>query len=351
MNVVISCDELVQRTHVTEIVELFSELYPHSEIYTLAHKVNAIHGKLEMRKIHSSFLTHKVSSKEDLKKLTYTVPGAAKNLFISCSVDLIINISSGLSHGILKCDSTKMITYLYSDEYISEKPKGFIQKFFRKFLKNWSLQQLKNADKVYFSSSRLQELYQDYCKDSAVLEPSFKLNDFKLFPKDMFAHDYILINAYSLDEKQAHRLESFLKDLNLKFRFVGPDEHLSNLKAKSPELFLGQKCVGEMAPIYAGSAFYMDFTNNEFPFAPLACLATGRPVMVSDSPSAHDFLKGDGVKFVNPDNTEEVKKIITEMLEHSEELEGAKLRATTNKYNEIRFKSKFKKEIESLMAN
>lgn len=349
MKVVISCDELVEKSHVTEMVELFGELFPHSELYTLAHKIGAIPGKLEMRKIHSSFLSHKVKKSDDLLNYAFSIPTAAKNLFIPCSVDLIINISSGMSHGIRKCDKTKQITYFYGDNFLKNQKKGFFKKIFSSFTRNWALTQLEKADKVYFSTERLEKEYGDYCKEHSVIPPSFKLDDFKLFPKGMFNNDYALINAEEITPTEGEKVIKILEELELKYRFVGSDDHLKDLKKKKAEVFLGKKCVGEMAPIYAGSSFFIDFAHSSFPKSSLSCLATGRPVIVSDSPITRDVLKGEGVKFINLQDDASLRATVIEVQSQALEFDSAKLRAATNKFNEIRFKSKLKKEIDNLM--
>ena len=351
MKVAISCDELIEKTHVIELVELMSELFPHSEIYTLVHRQGVIPGKLEMRKIHSSFLSHKVDSREKFMSSLYSVPTAAKNLFIPCSVDLIVNISSGLSQGIRKCDSTKMITYFYSDEFLNRKPKGIFQKFFKSYVNNWACKQLSQADKVYFSTETLMEDYGEHAKNAKVLPPSLKLDDFKLFPEGMFEHDYVLINTSGLSDSLATIISQLLEDLELKYRFVGEDHHLKQTKSKYNGNFLGKKCVGEMAPIYAGSKFYIDLEADAFPSSSLSCLATGRPVLVSKNKKTLDFLKGEGVCFVNPQNKAELANILKDFSEKSNQWEGQKLRAPTSKFNEIRFKSKLKRDVDTLLAN
>ena len=90
--VALSCDHLIVRDHQTEVFEMFLSLYEEAEIYTLAHKQKAILGPIEMRKIHSTFLSNLVDSVDEFNRYKYIVPTAAKNLFIPCSIDIIINI-------------------------------------------------------------------------------------------------------------------------------------------------------------------------------------------------------------------------------------------------------------------
>ena len=89
-----------------------------------------------MRRIFSTFLSNKVKSKNQLHENSFLIPSASKNLFIPCSVDLIINISNGYSQGIKKCEKTKQITYLYSDEslktsYFTDLNEGALKLLFK----------------------------------------------------------------------------------------------------------------------------------------------------------------------------------------------------------------------------
>ena len=125
MKVALSTDTLLKRDHSTEIYDLLCELFPEAEAYALAHRPGTILGPAEHRKVHSTFLSTKVQSHEEIGKYFFSIPSALKNLFIPCSNNVILNISRGLSHGIKKCKESYQITYLYDEFWFDKKRDSF----------------------------------------------------------------------------------------------------------------------------------------------------------------------------------------------------------------------------------
>ncbi|MDD0853483.1 hypothetical protein HBN50_10255 [Halobacteriovorax sp. GB3] len=347
MKVVISCDDVLARDHVTEIIESILGLYDEAEIYTLAHKPKGILGPVELRKIHSTFLSHKVKSKKGLGELSYLIPSAAKNLFIPCSVDLIINISSGLSQGIKKCEKTKQITYLYDNRY-ERKKKTFKEKFFSGFVKSFFKKSFKNADILWVSNSSLKQELAQIGYESEVVEPPFKINDWQIIPSPLFTYDHFAVNAKGLDLDMAKKIRSLFKEKGIKFKFFGIDGHLNEMK-EGPEDkdFFGDRCSGELAPLLSGARAIIDLEDCSFPVASLKGLGTGRPVVSLDTPSNKAFLTGLGITHCAYD-FDALKECIEEVLKSSIQVESKKLRAHALNYNEIKFKAFFKRRIDKL---
>lgn len=347
MKVVISCDEILKRNHLTEVIEAVLELYDDAEIYTLAHRPKAILGPIELRKIHSTFLSHKVKNTEDLHRYSYLIPSAAKNLFIPCSVDLVINISSGLSQGIKTCEKTKVITYLYDDSFINNS-KSFLEKLFSSFLKSFSIKTLKNVDTLFVSNGALLERVKAFRSDVSLLEPPFKINDWQIIPSPIFTYDHFCINSQGLDLGLAKELMNFFESENIKFKFFGDDEHLSTLKTSAEDIhFFGDRCSGELAPLLSGSAGVIDLNDGFFPEASLKSLGTGRPVIAFNSSSNRSYLNGEGVYFVKR-SLDEIKILVKELLDNPKKHDAKKLRAISVNYHEVKFKAELKRRIDKV---
>lgn len=345
MKVAITCDYLLNRSHYVEIIESLCEVFPEAPIYCFAHKKKAILGQIEHRPIKSTFLSNIVTTEEEFYQHSNKLPSLAKNLFVSCEYDLIINISKGFSQGISKCKTTKQITYLYDMDLDGKINKTFIQKIFSPFVNSWVKKTLTGADLVLSSRQELLDTIVGL-KNTEVMPPPFKVSDYALFPKDMFKHHFFLIEAKGINQQEASDLISWMKEWNYSFQFIGADDHLAALKGNFPEsTFFGNRCSGEHAPVMASSKALVSFNTEDFPGLALGTLATGRPVVLAKPLSK--WLSGVGVGFISHFDKAEIKKALDSVISDSE-LESQKLRAHVMEYHDIKFKAQMKRTLDKM---
>lgn len=344
MKVAITCDYLLERNHYTEIIELICEIFPDARLYCFAHKQGAILGHIEQRQITSTFLSKTVKSEREFYLHSYQIPSIAKNLFVSCEYDLIVNISKGFSQGIKKCDRTKQITFLYELGYEKRIQKTLLQRIFKSFVESWAIKSLKKADLVVVSREDIKEKLKKDLPNIDVTPPPFRVSDYSLFPKNMFKHHFFLIECNELGLAEAEQLVSWMDEWKQDFQFIGNDKHLSSLKEKLPQnKFFGNRCSGEHAPVLASSKALISFNTTEFPNLVLATMATGRPVII-----AHELKKwvdGTGTFFTSF-NKDALKVMIDEVYAREEDLEGQKIRAHVMDYHDIKFKAQIKRILE-----
>lgn len=346
MKVAITCDYLLERNHYSEIVETICEIFPEARLYCFAHKQGAILGHIEQRQITSTFLSHKVSSEEEFYSYSHQIPSIAKNLFVSCEYDLIINISKGFSQGIKKCKKTKLITYLYDLGFEGKIKKSFMQKIFNSYVVSWALKSLKKADMLFVSREDLKLHLLSLQKEIEVVPPPFRVSDYSLFPKTMFKHHFFAIEATGLSLKEAKNLASWMKEWNLEFQFIGNDDHLNEMKSSlETNKFFGNKCSGEHAPVLAASKALISFNESEFPNLVLATMATGRPVIIGNH--LKKWISGTGTYFASF-TKESIKVMIDEVIANEELLDGQKIRAHVMDYHDIKFKAHLKRILEKL---
>lgn len=350
MKVAITCDFLIHKSHYTEVIESLCELYPEARIYTFVHNEGALLGRTEQRMITSTYLSKEVHAEESFYKHSSKIPLLAKNLFVSCEYDVIINLSRGLSHGIKKCDKSKQLTYLYDIGFEGKVKNSFIQKLAYPWFLKYFVDSFKQADSVWISSQSLYDELSYYLPQAEVVLPPFKMNDYALFPKDMYPHDFYLIDTRDLNDEMALPLIDYFIFKNLNFKFMGPDEHLSGLKEKCkdlPKIFLGEKCSGEHAPFLAASKAFISFVSSDFPRYSLGALACGRPIILSTKASlwSRPF---DGLYLFEDGQFGSVIAAIETCEKNESVLEPQKLRAHAHPFHEIKFKAHLKKFVENL---
>lgn len=326
MKIALSIDSLIVRDQAIEILELLSSLYDDAQIFTLVHNKGGILGPLEMRKISSTYLSLKVKNKKDFKKLSFLTPFAG--LSIPCNFDLVINLSRGLSHGIPRCQGTRQITYLYDMDSLDKTT--FLGKIFFSSLKKWSLEKLNTCDDLILSSSSLGKSLG--IVNAQVVHPFVKVDDFALITSSFFKHDFFAVSTEGLSLKKAKAISTFLKKNQLRFCFVGADDHLKNDFDAS--ILMGEKCNGELAPLLASAKGLIYLGENLFPKIALSSLLVGRPVYCLESDFNREFLSK-GIFF----------KEFTELLkEHS--FDPQALRASAIKYHPMGFKGQILRIIE-----
>jgi hypothetical protein len=342
MKVGIGCDHILERDRSIEVVEALCAIFPDAEIYTLAHKPKQVLGPLERKKIHSTFLSHKVSSLKDLDKYAYMIPSAAKNLNISCSLDLFIDVSSGMSHGLKTCDKTKRVSYLL-DKKNNLNQRGFLGLFFKSYLNNWKRKNLLDERTLWVETPELEKNLKAMGRDPQILRPFVKVEDFKVIKSAGFKHSAFLINTLPLDEELATKIIDCLKRENYTFKFIGEDEHLNSLKNKIGEnSFFGEKCHGELAPLMSSAAGLIDFDTHPYSPFTLECLASGRPVLKNKKNSMIEELEG----LIPFSDMDEMFSKLPSLSNESWADKSDELRRGVVKFNESRFKTQVKKFLE-----
>lgn len=346
MKVAITCDYLLERSHYLEIIENLCEVFPEATLYCFAHKKGAILGHIEQRSIRSTYLSNIVKTEAEFYTHSNKLPSLAKNLFVSCEYDLIINVSKGFSQGISKCKTTKLITYLYDLDLDKKIKKTFLQKLFSPFVNSWIKKTLSEADLLLYSREDLLKTLSGIKVQSEIMPPPFRVSDYALFPKDMFKHNFFLFEARGITLHEARLLTDWMKEWGYAFQFIGPDDHLLELKKDFPEnTFFGNRCSGEHAPVLAASRALVSFNQEDFPHMPLGTLATGRPVILIKT--LEKWLSGLGISFVEGFNKEQLKKAFDELIT-DEELEAQKLRAHVMEYHDIKFKAQMKRTLDKV---
>lgn len=340
MKIALSTDWVLGRDHGIEMLDMLAELYREAELYTLALDPSSLLGPIVERPIHSTFLSNKVNSSDQIFNWAFALPTAAKGLFIPCSTDVIVNISRGLSHGFKKCDKTSLYTYVYELFWLSREPQGWKQKLFWSQAKSFALSQFRKAKKIWAANKFIQEELEKFGIKSEILEPFFKVEEFPLFPENIFKREAILIEPGSLSRGE---LEQLLINLEgEKVRILG-----DALPGIDPGFFLGNPCAGELAPIFASSKVLFDFGEKKFPKNSLAMLSCGGRVVAPSDCDQRIYLEGEGVHFMERSTLISIRDL---SLLDDWNPEPKKLHAHANRFHGTRFKKKIEVTIKQVNA-
>jgi len=342
MKVAITCDYLIKRKHYIEAIEAVLDLYPDAEIYTFCHRKKGILGVIERRRIRSTGLSNKVKTEMDFYRNLYKLPFMAKNLFVSCQYDLIINISLGLSQGFKKCKSSKQLTYLYELGFEKFEKVGLINHLTRGLIVHYFKRSLKNADFLWVSNHRLLEGIKAIRNDVELVYPPFKVNDYRIFPEGMIKEEFIAIETNDLSAEQFVELTQYLDSIGENWKLIGPEDRFLHLKENYPRQIFGERCSGEHAAFLGAAKCLISFNQTEFPKYSLASLLTGKPVIGVSYQS--DFIKVDGLYSFLSMN--ELKDHLTNLNTQKATIDFQEVRKNLLSFDEAHFKMTIKKFID-----
>ena len=254
MKIALSCDHLLEDDHRIEILKFFLSLWPNAHIHTLAHRSDGV--DLDGYPVHVASYSRMASSMKKFARYSFLIPGFVKKAKMPDSLDLIINLSSGLSHGLLKNRNTRQITYLYSWDF-QENQRGLSEFFFRSFRYKWAFESLRQSDFIFVPSFQLASLIRPYVDEKKIniLQPF--LNERVMdqdFQEKTNGH---LLSTMGLSEKRKRTIMNKLDDIGVNYTLFKEEMNDENLS------------------LLISSQGLIDFSRSYFPFASLCAVANG----------------------------------------------------------------------------
>lgn len=342
MKTAILVDSLLNRDEATFLLELVLNLFPQSEIYTIAHKRGGILGPIETRPIVSSFLTHKVKDTNVLDKNFWIMPSAVKAIPFHPSIEKVIVLSRGYIHGLNLPENIEKYLYIVDWDLVDQTSLGW-QRLFKAYVNDWREKALTKYPKIAVSSESLkQELH---LPNAEVIPPTYRTEEYP-FVKDedhnfLFTHHLVYSNGLTASDLRV--IFKVLCDKNETIRVLGPETHLEPLKKEFPKVdFAGDHCEATGALYSHQAKVVWDLSKSFFPARAFGGLATGRPVVVKDSALTREYLT-QGAYFLEKITEDHILKLHQEIEKTHLSFDRKMLRRLGLKWNERLFKSRMVK--------
>ena len=342
MKTAIAIDSLLLRDDSIFLLELVLNLFPNSEIYTIAHKQGGILGQIETRPIVSSFLTHRAKDVTVFRKNFWILPSAVKAIPIHRSIEKVIVLSRGYIHGLKLPDHVQRYLYIMDWDLIDQKNLGW-QKLFLPFVNDWREKALTHFPNIAVSSESLKERLE--LPNAEVIVPTYRTEEYP-FVRDEdhnfnFTHQLLFTQGLSLDEMRI--IFKVLTDKNEMIRVLGPDGHLEVLKKEFPKVeFAGDHCEATSALYSHQAKAVWDFSSGFFPSRSFGAFSTGRPAVVRDEKVQREFLT-QGAFFVKDISQKTIEAVYEEVESGYGKQDRKVLRRLGLKWNERLFKSRMVK--------
>ncbi|HXH74390.1 MAG TPA: hypothetical protein VNJ08_05470 [Bacteriovoracaceae bacterium] len=297
MKTAIAIDSLLSRDESIFLLELVLNLFPESEIYTIAHKQGGILGTVETKSIVSSFLAHKAKDAEVFRKNFWILPSAVKGIPLHPTITKVIILSRGYIHGLQLPDNVEKYLYILDWNLVNQEKVGW-QKLFKPFVNDWREKALIKFPRIAVSSETLKAKL--FLPNAEVIEPTFRTEEYP-FVKDedhnfLFSHHLLYTQGLTVPEFK--QITEFLLDKGETVRVLGPDAHLKKATSENPRLeFGGDHCEATSALYSHQAKVIWDFSEGFFPARAFGAFCTGRPVVVRETALNREYLTN-GVHFV-----------------------------------------------------
>lgn len=342
MKTAIAIDSLLTRDDSIFLLEMVLNLFPDSEIYTIAHKQGGILGPIETRPIVSSFLTHKAKDVSVFKKNFWALPSAVKAIPLHPSIEKVIVLSRGYIHGLNLPSHVTKYLYILDWGLVDQNTLGW-QKIFTHYVNDWRDKALRNYPKIAVSSETLKVDLE--LPNAEVIAPTYRTEEYP-FVRDEdhnFSFTHHLIYTHDLSLNEFRTIAKVLLSKGETVRVLGPDAHLESVKKEWPQIeFAGDHCEATSALYSHQAKAIWDFSKGFFPSKAFGAFSTGRPVVVRDLRLTKEYLT-EGAHFLKDFSETSITSVWKEVEESYMGVDRRALRRFGLKWNERLFKSRMVK--------
>ncbi len=289
MRVAIVHDWLTAMRGGERCLEVFCELFPDADLYTIIYLPDRVSPVIRSMKIRPSWLGSLPGVRKYYRHCLPLFPRAIEAFDLS-GYDLVLSSSHCVAKGVF-CPNGMHISYVYSpmryiwdlhDAYFgleSPWPNRVGMALCRSFLQRWDVQSARRVDHfVAISDHVAEKIRRIYEREAVVIHPPVDIERFYL-KED--AGDYYLVVSALVPYKRIDLAVQAFNHLNLPLRIVGvgPEEKRLRKIAGSHVEFLGEQSDATIAEMYAGCRAVIFPGEEDFGIVPLEAQASGKPVI------------------------------------------------------------------------
>lgn len=292
-----------------KVLEVFCELFPEADLYTLLHIPGSVSAGIEKRRIRTSFVQKLPLARKRYRMMLPLFPMAIEGFDLS-GYDLVLSSSHCVAKGVIPPPGALHISYLHTPmryvwdmyyEYFGTKGfKGKAIGAFAHYLRIWDVSSSCRVDHYIANSAHVaKRIKKYYRRDSAVIHPPVDCSRFSVGtgPEDY----YLIVSAFAPYKKIDMAIEAFNRT-GLKLKIIGTGQDESKLKKiAGPNIeFLGWKTDSEIAGYYGKCRALIFPGEEDFGIVPLEAMASGRPVVAYGKGGALETIVPVGGKAKSP---------------------------------------------------
>ena len=271
-------------------LEVFCELYPEADLYTLVYAPNSISDTIRRMRVHTSWMNRLPSAQEHFRYLLPLFPYAIEQFELG-AYDLILSSSHCVAKGVFPHRAFH-VAYTYApmryvwdlhDAYLAGGGGSTMNRaglaLFRSYLQRWDVRSSARVDAfVAISSNIAAKIERFYARTAKVIYPPVDVDRFAI--SSNVQPFYLIVSALVPYKRIDLAIEAFnALQLPLKVVGSGPLRRSLEQRAKSNIEFLGWLDDARIAELYASCQALIFPGEEDFGIVPLEAQASGRPVI------------------------------------------------------------------------
>lgn len=311
MKVAIIHDWLTGMRGGEKCLEVFCELYPEADIYTLIHVPGTTSKTIEAMSIKTSYLQRIPGMAKRYRSFLPLFPHAIEGFDLR-GYDLVISSSHCVAKGIIPPPTALHISYIYTpmryvwdmyEEYFGMEKTGRLKRIavgsIAHYIRMWDVTSSSRVDSFVAISKHVADRVEKYYRREAdVIYPPVDCNKFALSEK--VEDFYLIVSAFAPYKRVDLAIKAFNK-LEIPLKIIGSgqkERELRGIAGRNIE-FLGQQDDSVLREYYSRCKALIFPGVEDFGIVPLEAMASGRPVIA--------YGKGGVLETVVPLNQSEVR--------------------------------------------
>lgn len=303
MKIALVHDYLVQYGGAERVLECFCEIFPYAPIYTIVHDKKLMHGVLENKNIHTSFLQKFPLARKNHRIFPLLMPLAVEQFDFS-KYDIVLSDSASYAKGIITGSETLHICYMhtpmryawddcqkYTEDFGFPKIIKKLIPFAMNYIRLWDKASADRVDKFIANSNFVaKRIKKYYRKNSIVINPPVAVNKFYLSQKR--GNYFLMVGRLIAYKRHDIAIQAFNK-LGLSLKIIGRGPEMKKLKkmAKSNIEFLERVSDENLPKYYAECRAFIFPQEEDFGITPVEAMACGRPVIAYQGGGALETIK------------------------------------------------------------
>ncbi len=333
-------------------LEVFCELFPDADLFTLFHERGSVSQRIERMRTHTSFLQKFPAPLR--RRYPYYLPlfPLAAGRFRLQGYDIVFSSSHCVAKGV-RCDPQAFhISYIHApmryvwdafDLYFRRRHTRaglrFGASLVRPFLRGWDRKTSAGVDTFLCNSRNVQEqIRRHYGRDAGVLYPPVDLSRFR--PGTGAKDDYYLMAGALVPNKRVDLAVNAFNRLGLPLKIagVGWDEKRSRSLAGPRVEFLGRVDDLHLVELYQKARAFIFPGVDDFGITPLEAQACGTPVIAYAMGGALETVNERTGVFFHEPTPESLMEAVTGMEKNPKRFSREDLVRNADRFGRDRFK-------------
>ncbi len=306
MRVAIVHDWLTGMRGGEKVLEVFCELFPEADIFTLLHLRGSVSKTIEERNIQTSFLQRIPLVKKCYRSFLLFFPLAIEG-FDMRAYDMVLSSSHCVAKGVLTSPSAIHVCYCHTPmryvwdhyyTYFGNDKKGAVSRFLMPaiahYLRMWDVASSNRVDYFVANSYHVANRIKKYYKRSAeVIHPPVDCSLYTLPEERKEGDYYLIVSAFAPYKRIDIAIDAFER-MGLPLVIIGGGQEEGHIRKLTKRHV---KCIGwqsgeSLKEYYRGCKALIFPGEEDFGIVPLEAQACGKPVIAFAAGGALETVQG-----------------------------------------------------------